>query len=180
MWEAVWCGLANQFRLSSWELSPTFLSFREAAMFTTKIIKSFHTYCSNKKEEKIFKEVQEGGWEIQGAQPHRGWRIYNPSQLSILSRIHWLGYVKSLCWWLYLYLYTHTHSNTKVLYLYRWPPIHNEWFTYDFLTYDFSILLWCESNMHSVGTVFQILNLDLFWASSMRCDISISHDAGQL
>lgn len=63
------------------KLSFTILFSEKAAIFTIKIMKSFHTYYYNREEEKIFKHVQNGGWEIQEVKPHRGWRIDNSWEL---------------------------------------------------------------------------------------------------
>lgn len=57
---------------------------------------------------------------------------------------------------------------------YRQSPTYHD-STYDILTsdisiYDISTLRWCESDMQSVETVLQILNMIFSWASDMRYD----------
>lgn len=57
------CGVGGQTGSSAiaGKLSLTSLSSVEAALFTVKIMKSFHPYCYKKEEEKIFKCVQDRG-----------------------------------------------------------------------------------------------------------------------
>ena len=48
----------------------------------------------------------------------------------------------------------------------------------DGLTYDFSTLQWCESDVHSVKTLLRILNID-FFPGLVIGGTRLSHDAGQ-
>lgn len=107
------------------KLSHTIPSSGGTAIFTIKILRSFHTYCYNKEEEEIFNHVQDRGWEIQGTGTWSLLRAFNTvtdEGIPKNTRLCLCMYIKSLNWWLYLYLYryvsyvciyTHIHSSTK-------------------------------------------------------------------